>query len=528
MGGCCQKGPENFEISMKQPSNPLILNNSLSNFYLHPEYHSNFHNSSSEIITTEIDKISNYQIKQTLLLNNIKKLFNETSTNKIYLINLESIWNISKYYKDDFTICDYILYDLRESHLKTENFFKKFKCVNYTINTILELKDEKINNFKKYIEKKNLIIIPNNINDLSNIKNLINFLYTQKINSIRYNIFSLVLNEEKELNIYSKIKYNLLNKLDDMNFENYPNILFPFKILNYLNNDGYIFIKEDLLDISKENLIDENIMEFLISFRINLILNINNLGEINFEIYLKGYYINFDYKQYNNKENIYKLIYLMKNSILNGGSLLIIYNENIIEKGIIEKWLSIILYNLIYIQKDEENLKQNEKILEIIKTTNPLFLSDDFLFNLSQELESIYIEKLNNFNIFNNNQNNIIYKNIENELNNLLEEINYDFNLFLEIIVVIEKIILNIINHPNIEKFYKIKKSSKSITSKILKYKNAENLFLLLGFNDCKGNDKEYFYFNMKNNINNLNSNYEFIVTKIKKLIFNNKINNII
>jgi hypothetical protein len=269
-------------------------------------------------------------------------------------------------------------------------------------------------------------------------------------------------------------------------------------------------------------------MDFLISFRINLILNINNLGEINFEIFLKGYYINFDYKQYNNKENIYKLIYLMKNSILNGGSLLIIYNENIIEKGIIEKWLSIILYNLIYIQKDEENLKQNEKIIEIIKTTNPLFLSDDFLFNLSQELESIYIGKLNNFNIFNNNQNNIIFKNIENELNNLLEEINYDFNLFLEIIVVIEKIILNIINHPNIEKFYKIKKSSKSITSKILKYKNAENLFLLLGFNDCKGNDKEYFYFNMKNNINNLISNYEFIVTKIKKLIFNNKINNII
>ena len=153
MGGCCQKGPENYEISMKQPSNPLILNNSLSNFYLHPEYHSNFQNS-SEIITTEIDKISNYQLKQTILLSNIKKLFNETSTNKIYVINLESIWNITKFYKDDFTICDYILYDLRESHLKTENFFKKFKCVNYTINTILDLKDEKITNFKKYIEKK--------------------------------------------------------------------------------------------------------------------------------------------------------------------------------------------------------------------------------------------------------------------------------------------------------------------------------------------------------------------------------------
>lgn len=58
------------------------------------------------------ENIPEFIFQQEKLFKNINDIIN--SNNNISTINIESLWNITKYYKQDFTNCSYILYDLRK------------------------------------------------------------------------------------------------------------------------------------------------------------------------------------------------------------------------------------------------------------------------------------------------------------------------------------------------------------------------------------------------------------------------------
>ena len=64
-------------------------------------------------------------------------------------------------------------------------------------------------------------------------------------------------------------------------------------------------------------------------------------------------------------------------------------------------------------------------------------------------------------------------------------------NIFFEIICVFERMLLNIILNPTNEKYYKIKKTSRTIQNLIVGIPEANELFKIIGF---KIDDKEEFY----------------------------------
>ena len=90
---------------------------------LHPEFTSNM----SNILYDQYDKIDNeqmlkYKNSKNKLIENIQILNNNSNKNGVFNMHIEFFWNIMKYYKDDFTQCDYIIYDLRENEKKKKIF----------------------------------------------------------------------------------------------------------------------------------------------------------------------------------------------------------------------------------------------------------------------------------------------------------------------------------------------------------------------------------------------------------------------
>ena len=155
MGNCCtwKSGLEGAgEMQMK------IHNYSIENIskILNHDRTSNMFKVST--FMNDKENIPEFIFQQEKLFKNINDIIN--SNNNISTINIESLWNITKYYKQDFTNCSYILYDLRKKENKIENFLKKYKCINYNIGEIQTFSGNRLKMFKNFIRNKNIIIIP--------------------------------------------------------------------------------------------------------------------------------------------------------------------------------------------------------------------------------------------------------------------------------------------------------------------------------------------------------------------------------
>ena len=146
MGGCC--GGRNYKIEGKSEvimKNPIIRNNSVATF------------SQSESMINSLtlknvqDKIEKANLAIRILTDNIEKIIDLFPEFDIKPIFLDEIWNISKFYLNDFTLSEYILYDLRDKSLKNENFLKKYKCINYTVDNIENFSPDKTFVFKRFI-----------------------------------------------------------------------------------------------------------------------------------------------------------------------------------------------------------------------------------------------------------------------------------------------------------------------------------------------------------------------------------------
>ena len=60
-----------------------------------------------------------------LLLKSIHTVISSFRAFDIRKITIGEIWNISKHYLNDFTLCNYIIYYFRHKTHRTENFLKK-------------------------------------------------------------------------------------------------------------------------------------------------------------------------------------------------------------------------------------------------------------------------------------------------------------------------------------------------------------------------------------------------------------------
>ena len=496
---------------------------------------------------TNKESIPDYFLKQEIFYKNINDVILNSNNNKIDTINIESLWNISKYYKQDFTNCPYILYDLRKKEFKVENFLKKYKCINYNISEIKTFNGNRLKLFKNFIRNKNIIIIPQNqsINELKKISNFIDSLNGEIINNQKFFILTDILNIKDEDIPDFFYTYKLYKKFDDKDFEYYPNIFFPLSNIKYLNNFNYIYIQQKEFE-SHFYITNKEFLNFCKNMGIKIILDLDENFEkqeepetikLNFDdddeeenekesdiTTLKPnynqnktketlLYFKINYKNYFNSESLKSFLYNLRFQFLSQGTLVIIYPEKINEKKELSKWLSYVLTNSFFIYDgDDTMLTESEILTKSIQGILPLYFSPKYIEDdLFGDIEENYSSKDYNSEPYDAKLNEYI-EGVKN-----LWQIKKEKNIFFEIICVIEKLILNIILNPKNEKYYKIRKSSRTLQNYIINIPEANNLFQMIGFKNV--NKSEFYTVDINTDIKHMEAIHRFLLFSVNKVI---------
>lgn len=496
---------------------------------------------------TNKESIPDYFLKQEIFYKNINDVILNSNNNKIDTINIESLWNISKYYKQDFTNCPYILYDLRKKEFKVENFLKKYKCINYNISEIKTFNGNRLKLFKNFIRNKNIIIIPQNqsINELKKISNFIDSLNGEIINNQKFFILTDILNIKDEDIPDFFYTYKLYKKFDDKDFEYYPNIFFPLSNIKYLNNFNYIYIQQKEFE-SHFYITNKEFLNFCKNMGIKIILDLDENFEkqeepeiikLNFDdddeeenekesdiTTLKPnynqnktketlLYFKINYKNYFNSESLKSFLYNLRFQFLSQGTLVIIYPEKINEKKELSKWLSYVLTNSFFIYDgDDTMLTESEILTKSIQGILPLYFSPKYIEDdLFGDIEENYSSKDYNSEPYDAK----LHEYIEGVKN--LWQIKKEKNIFFEIICVIEKLILNIILNPKNEKYYKIRKSSRTLQNYIINIPEANNLFQMIGFKNV--NKSEFYTVDINTDIKHMEAIHRFLLFSVNKVI---------
>ena len=549
MGNCCSWKTDLEGVGEMQMKSQKIPFDNLPHILNH-ERSSNMFKISTFL--TNKEDIPDFFLKQEIFYKNINDAILNTNNSKIDTINIESLWNISKYYKQDFTNCPYILYDLRKKENKVENFLKKYKCINYNIGEIKTFNGNRLKLFKNFIRNKNIIIIPQNqsISELKKISNFIESLSGEIVNNQKYFILTDILNIKDEDIPEFFYNYKLYKKFDDKDFEYYPNIFFPLSTIKYLNNFNYIYIQQKEYE-SKFYITNKDFLNFCKNMGIKIILDLddihenqekpeiikinsdeedeNEISENNKESdistlkpkYNKGnnkanesiLYFTINYKDYFNTESLKLFLYNLRYHFLSQSTLVILYPEKINDKKELSKWLSYILINSFFIYDgDDTMLTESEILTKSIQGILPLYFSPKFVEDdLISDIEENYSSKDYNSEPYNAKLNEFI-QGVKN-----LWDIKKEKNIFFEIICVIEKLILNIILNPGNEKYYKIRKSSRTLQNYIINIPEANNLFQMIGF---KNQDKGEFYsVDTKVNIKQMENIHKLLLFSVDKII---------
>ena len=496
---------------------------------------------------TSKESIPDYFLKQEIFYKNINDVILNSNNNKIDTINIESLWNISKYYKQDFTNCPYILYDLRKKEFKVENFLKKYKCINYNISEIKTFNENRLKLFKNFIRNKNIIIIPQNqsINELKKISNFIDSLNGEIINNQKFFILTDILNIKDEDIPDFFYTYKLYKKFDDKDFEYYPNIFFPLSNIKYLNNFNYIYIQQKEFE-SHFYITNKEFLNFCKNMGIKIILDLDENFEkqeepeiikLNFDdddeeenekesdiTTLKPnynqnktketlLYFKINYKNYFNSESLKSFLYNLRFQFLSQGTLVIIYPEKINEKKELSKWLSYVLTNSFFIYDgDDTMLTESEILTKSIQGILPLYFSPKYIEDdLFGDIEENYSSKDYNSEPYDAKLNEYI-EGVKN-----LWQIKKEKNIFFEIICVIEKLVLNIILNPKNEKYYKIRKSSRTLQNYIINIPEANNLFQMIGFKNV--NKSEFYTVDINTDIKHMEAIHRFLLFSVNKVI---------
>ena len=337
------------------------------------------------------------------IITNIKNIFKE----KVGTISLIELFNLAIYNKESFKNNEYIIFDMRRSSEQKEEFLKRIKHINYTYDQIKKIKNtNKYSKLKSFINNKKIIIIISDyyLNPKNNEENyrrvdeypliLCQLLYDIN-NSISFKILNFRLTQIEKLSYIKNIEEYLSVFHSD---EIIPFILFSYHHVTNLIKEGYFFInfssekffsfenyieylnKKEIAGNNNEN--EETIKNKLIDdMNITCMINIEEKNEI----YL---YIN----EFQNKNNIFKEIFIKKNEIISK-------KEKIIE---IKKWLKqevikghSCFFNIINVPTEEENIQINDWIFVVIIIISLVTEIDyESIINYFKE-KIIYIDNIN-------------------------------------------------------------------------------------------------------------------------------------
>ena len=352
------------------------------------------HYTAEEIINTGVDILSKPELKYEeikliktpqemqldLIINGIQNLY-EGKTKKISQIEL---YNLTIYFKDNYTKSEYLLFDMRRSSEQKEDYIKKMNHINYTYSQIKNISGTKKDKFRNFLNNKIIIfiisekILRKDCKNKSTPKDIINTLF--KINeNIKIYLLDSILSEKETPIIFIK----LLSFLGEKSYEILPYILFYYRHVSTFYIDGYIFINfidknktlfsfESLINELNKNceLSFEN--KFLKDMNITSIINIDNDDEPNqdhFEVkvkenqYKKAFYKNIYCSKKStlkNKNKIKEICDWLRNEVLKGHSIYINIDnyENNNEIGdesnnnsIKNNWIFVVIVFLTYIVK---------------------------------------------------------------------------------------------------------------------------------------------------------------------------------
>ena len=351
MGGCCaRQQTQAFEIlNSVNYSNEEIINNGIDSL-AKPE------------LKYDIIKLvkTPEEVQLELIINQIQNTFKE----KAKKISQIELYNLTIYFKDNYTESDYLLYDSRRSIEQKEDFIKKMKHINYTYNQIKEISGKKLENFKNFLENKKIIFIVSDKFLQKDKKKqgtpfeIINLLFQINKNFTVY-LLDTPLIELEMPNIFLK----LLSFLGDKSYDDLPYILFCYRHVTTFYIDGYIFINflnkkiflfDSLINelrLEKNEFCYEN--KFLKEMNISGMINIDNSCQSEFKIN-QSQYKKYIFKTINctrfslikNKNDIKELCDWLRIEISNGHSIYINV-ENYSEKR--NDWIFIVIIFLAYI-----------------------------------------------------------------------------------------------------------------------------------------------------------------------------------
>ena len=215
----------------------------------------------------------------------IRKIVNEEvykEEMKLSKFSLETLWNVYRFYLDDHSESNYLIYDFRENSQKSENFLKKFKAINYKIEQIKNFSNSNFQKFRKYIKDRNIIIIAKE-DSIITIEEFIYYILENNLNSKVF-LFDYNLSAKNHL---SDLNNSFLEVLDNYNFSNFPFIFLSLRFFPHLKNESIIFL--DFVDLENKNnnqllcdkkyneddFVDSKILNFFKLFKIGLNLKIN-------------------------------------------------------------------------------------------------------------------------------------------------------------------------------------------------------------------------------------------------------------
>ena len=327
-------------------------------------------NQPSIVSIPNIKSSYNISFKNDKLNNDLNELIEKYQDKlKIEKINYIQLYNIFMNYIYDFTKSNIVLCDTREEEKdKDQLFLKKFPQINYSINQIERMSDDRLNMFRKFMKNKNIIFILKEESSLDTIEKFIIYFIANNFDG-KFTIKKIYI-----LNEY-------IQKYQDNSLNTY---------LEYL----YYFIDEDFLyPYSQKILI--NSMDIKSS-------NINSSTSNNAYVFINSY----SHSANSQKKNV------EKDNILNKFNLNYLCHKNTEEPDIFLDFMSKFkIHYIINFIKLNDNVIENYIIHSEAKRNKINKEEKKSLINQ----ENINIPKDMNFEEF--------YNKIQNEYNNIIEEL---------------------------------------------------------------------------------------------------------
>ena len=265
---------------------------------------------------------SSYSIsfKNDKLNNDLNELIEKYQDKlKIEKINYIQLYNIFMNYIYDFTKSNIVLCDTREEEKDKEQLFlKKFPQINYSINQIERMSDDRLNMFCKFMKNKNIIFILKEESSLDTIEKFIIYFIANNFDG-KFTIKKIyILNEyiqkfqDNSLNTYLEYLYYFID--EDFLYPYSQKILINSMDINSSNinsltsNNAYVFINSyshsansQKKNVEKDNILNkfdinylchknteepDIFLDFISKFKIYYIINFIKLNDNEIENYI--------------------------------------------------------------------------------------------------------------------------------------------------------------------------------------------------------------------------------------------------